>query len=227
MDYKIYNIIYQDNQKERCEFDTYLNTVKTLEDKSYLFEYNPILNILSKEKEAEYVGIFSWKFLDKTGFYKKKLDYLLDKNPGQDVYTICLPYKDIIEKGYYKFTEDYHPGFMDLFKKLCDEFNLDSREPKHHIFSNFVIVKWDLYKKFVDEIIIPAIHLLETKYVEQVWKDANYCGPTRAGLEPDKLRQFTGLEYYPFHTFILERLWSAYVQTHQDIKVLNLAKVKL
>ena len=51
MDYKIYNIIYQDNQKERCEFDIYKNTVNSVKDKSYLFEYNPILAIMEKEKE--------------------------------------------------------------------------------------------------------------------------------------------------------------------------------
>jgi hypothetical protein len=227
MDYKIYNIIYQDNQKERCEFDIYKNTVSTLEDKSYLFEYNPILDIMSKDKEAEYVGIFSWKFIDKTGFFKKKLDYLMEENPNYDVYTICPPYADIVSAGYYKFTENYHPGFMDLFKKLCNDLNLDSREPKNIICSNFLIVKWDLYKEFIEKIIKPAIELLETKYVEQVWKDAKYCGPERAGLTPDKLREFTGLEYYPFHTFILERLWSAYLQSRSDIKVINLAKIKL
>ena len=227
MDYKIYNIIYQDSQKDRCEFDIYKNTVKTLEDKSYLFEYNPILDVMSKSKEADYVGIFSWKFLDKTGFFKKKLDYLIEENPNYDVYTICHPYQDIVSVGYYKFTENYHPGFMDLFKDLCNDLNLDSREPKNIIFSNFLVAKWEVYKEFIDKIIIPAIELLETKYVEQVWKDAQYCGPQKAGLTPDKLREFTGLEYYPFHTFILERLWSAYLQSRSDIKVINLTKVKL
>lgn len=223
MDYKIYNIIYQDFQKERCEFDIYKNTVSTLEEKSYLFEYNPILDIMSKEKEAEYVGIFSWKFLDKTGFFKKKLDYLMEKNPNYDIYTICHPFPHITSKGYYKFTEEYHPGFMDLFKKVCDDLNLDSRESKHMVFSNFLVVKWDLYKDFIEKIILPAIELLETKYVEQVWKDAKY----KDGLDTDKLREFTELEYYPFHTFILERLWSAYLQSRPEIKVINLTKIKL
>jgi hypothetical protein len=223
MDYKIYNIIYQDSQKDRCEFDVYKNTVNSLQDKSYLFEYNPILDIMSKDKEAEYVGIFSWKFIDKTGFFKKKLDYLMEENPNYDIYTICHPFPHITSKGYYKFTEEYHPGFMDLFKKLCDDLNLDSREPKNIIFSNFLIVKWDLYKEFIEKIIKPAIELLETKYVDLAWKDANY----KDGLSPNELGKFTGLNHYTFHTFILERLWSAYLQSRSDIKVINLTKVKL
>lgn len=227
MNYKIYNIAYDPSQFDDCEFDIYHNTVKTVEEKSYLFEYNPILNIMEREKEADYVGIFSWKFAMKTTFFKKKLDYLMEKNPNQDIYTICIPYQDITSVGYYKFTDDYHPGFMDLFKKVCNDLNLDSREPKNIIFSNFLVVKWDLYKEFIENIIKPAIELLETKYKDLVWKDASYCGPEKAGLTPEKLKEFTGLDYYPFHTFILERLWSAYLQSRPNIKVLNLTKVKI
>lgn len=222
MNYKIYNIAYDAGQFPNCEFDIYHNTVKTLEEKSYLFEYNPILNIMEKEKEADYIGIFSWKFAMKTGFFKKKIDFMFDKYPNQDVYSFCQSHPHF-GPNFYEFSEKYHPGFMELFKLLCNDLGLDSRENKNLIYSNFVVVKWEVYKDFVETIIKPAIELLETKYVEKVWKDANY----RDGLDTNSLRQFTGLEYYPFHTFVLERLWSAYVSTKKNIKFVNVTKIIL
>ena len=221
MDYKIYNIIYQDSQKDRCEFDVYKNTLKTLEDKSYLFEYNPILNIMEKEKEADYIGIFSWKFAMKTAFFKKKIDFMLDKYPNQDVYSFCKPYPHF-GPNFYEFTEKYHPGFMEIFKLLCNDLGLDSRENKNLIYSNFVLVKWEVYKDFVETVIKPAVALLEDKYEHLAWKNANYVD----GLDPQTLKTATGLDYYPMHTFVLERLWSAYVSS-KKVKFVNLTKIIL
>ena len=61
MSYKIYSIVYDINQCS--EYERYDNShIKTIEDKSYLFEYNPIIDITSKQIEEEYLGIFSYKF---------------------------------------------------------------------------------------------------------------------------------------------------------------------
>ena len=70
MSYKIYSIVYDINQCS--EYERYDNShIKTIEDKSYLFEYNPIIDITSKQIEEEYLGIFSYKF------YIKKFLFLL------------------------------------------------------------------------------------------------------------------------------------------------------
>ena len=222
MNYKIYNIAYDAGQFPNCEFDIYHNTVKTLEEKSYLFEYNPILNIMEKEKEADYIGIFSWKFAMKTGFFKKKIDLMLNKYPNQDVYSFCQTYPHF-GPNFYEFTEKYHPGFMEIFKLLCDDLGLDSREGKNLIYSNFVLVKWEVYKDFIETVIKPAITLLEDKYEHLAWRNANYVD----GLNPQSLKIATGLDYYPMHTFVLERLWIAYLQTKKQLKCTNLTKIIL
>ena len=66
------------------------------------------------------------------------------------------------------------------------------------------------------------IALLEDKYEHLAWKNANYVD----GLKPQQLKEATGLDYYPMHTFVLERLWSAYVQTKR-LKFTNLTKIIL
>jgi len=188
------------------EYERYDNSrIQTIEDKSYLFEYNPIVDIVDNhDVKEDYLGIFSWKFPFKSGLFKKKLLWLMKNNPDYDVYSMCnVPFKN----GYLEFTEKYHPGFMDIFKPLCQDLALTVKEPKNPIYSNFFIMKTELYKDYVDTIIKPAIELLETKYKDLVWKDAKYT----AGLKPENLKTFTGLDYYPFHTFVLERLVNQYI----------------
>jgi len=203
---KIYSIVYSDQQI--VEYAKYFNKVKTIEDKSYLFEYNVLIDIIDNFKiDDDYLGIFSHKFPFKTGLFKKKLYWLLENNPDFDIYGLCLQYN--LKGQYLSFTEKVHPGFFNIFYPLCKDLGLRVEEPKHIIYGNFFIAKINIYKKYVNEIIKPAIELLETKYKDLVWKDSNY-----KGLSKDQLKLFTELEYYPFHTFLLERLFPIWIDNN-------------
>jgi len=204
MTYKIYSIVYKPDQvAEHTLYDN--GHIKTIEDKSYLFEYNPIVDIVSNHEITEdYLGIFSWKFPFKTGVFKKKLHWLMKNSPDADIYILC---NHVFREGYLEFTEKYHPGFKDIFYPLCEDLGLKVEESKFPIYSNFFIMKTELYKDYVNTVIKPAIELLETKYKDLAWKDAQYT----AGLKSETLKDFTGLDYYTFHTFVLERLVNQYV----------------
>lgn len=209
--FKIYSIIYDTQQI--TEYEKYFNKVKTIEDKSYLFEYNCIIDIIDNFKiDDDYLGIFSHKFPFKTGLFKKKLYWLLENNPDFDIYGLCLQYN--LRGKYLDFTEKVHPGFKELFYPLCKDLGLEVKEPEYVIYSNFVIMKTDIYRDYVNTIIKPAIYLLETKYKDLAWKDANYT----SGLKGDELKQQTGLGFYTFHTFILERMFSIWLENNQNIK---------
>lgn len=203
---KIYSIVYNDEQV--IEYQRYDNShIKTIKDLSYLFEYSCIIDIIDNFKiDDDYLGIFSHKFPFKTGLFKKKLYWLLENNPNYDIYTFCS-HRVKLKGKYLEFTEKVHPGFLDLFNKLCNDLGLVVKEPKYIVYSNFFIAKTKIYKEYVNEIIKPAIELLETKYKQEVWQDSNY-----KGLEKDKLKQYTGLDYYPFYTFLCERLFSIWIE---------------
>lgn len=85
---KIYSIIYDTQQI--TEYEKYFNQIKTIEDKSYLFEYPCIIDIIDNYNvQEEYLGIFSHKFPFKTGLFKKKLYWFLGNNPDFDIYGLC------------------------------------------------------------------------------------------------------------------------------------------
>ena len=75
MNLKIYSIVY--NNEQIVEYEKYDNSnIKTIEQRSYLFEYNPIIDIIQNNnfKKDDLIGIFSWKFPYKTLIFKKKLE---------------------------------------------------------------------------------------------------------------------------------------------------------
>lgn len=189
------------------QYDDYHNKVNSIEGKSYLFEYNPMIDLYKSNyfKLVEYTGVFSWKFQDKTGLNKNLLYNILDKNDFQeyDVIHFCRP----LGEPFLKFTENNHKGFMKLFSLICNELNIEVKEPINTIYSNFFIAKSEIYEKYIEEVLIPAIDLMETKYKYLAWEDANY----KSGLKKEALKKYTGLEYYTFHTFILERLFSVWI----------------
>lgn len=216
---KLFSITYDNEQY--AEYEQYDNSsIKTVEQKSYLFEYNPILDIvnnkLDNSKETDYVGILSHKYSKKMGI-PKRLMYKLFKELTADNNTDFINLSRFkVDGSYLIWTEMQHPGFLEMFTYLCDKLGLKIIDPKHNIHSNFFITKKSIYVDYVNNILKPAIDLLENnEYLkERVWKDSKY-----KGLEPEKLKEVSGLDFYTFHTFVLERLMSVYLENHKEIKV--------
>jgi hypothetical protein len=198
------------NETQNTEYHRIDNKVSTIAEKSYLFEYNVILGT---DIVNDYTGFLGWKFRAKTGMNKRVLFNLLLDNHywNYDIINLCEP----LPKPYLEFTENNHKGFIELFTNLCMDLHLTVKEPKHTIYSNFFIAKKEIFIEY-QALLKNAIELLETKYKEQAWKDSGYVG-----LGTKRLKLATGLEYYTFHTFILERLMSVWID-NKNIKTLDL-----
>lgn len=136
----------------------------------------------------------------KTGLSKDMVAYLI-KDEDVDIISF-VPHIP----NYLQWTEKQHSGFMLRFNLLCNHLGLEVKEPACVIYSNFFVAKEDVYRRYVREIIKPGIDFME-KNKELYYADANY----KSGLLADKLKQFTGLDHYPFTTFVLERLISVVI----------------
>ena len=202
-DYSIWSVSYKSEQI--CEYTPYLNQIKTVEEKSYLFEYNPILKLIPNAT-GKYVGCFSWKFNQKTGITKYELERVLEQTDA-DVISFCFK----IPK-YLQVSELHHPGFKERFTLLCKELGLPCKEPQVTVYSNFFVAKPEVYREYLS-LLTEAIRLLEyEKY--KAFADANY----RSGLDSETLYEHTGLKHYTWHTFLLERLMSVWIE-NKKLKV--------
>jgi len=200
----LYSITY--NSKQNVEYKRINNHISTIDEKSYLFEYNKIIEYVEcweTYSKDSYLAFFSHKFPHKTGFYRKYVEEILN-NEDSDVVVFCNQ-----SDNYLLWTEQQHPGFMDIFIKVCQKLELVI--PPDNIltiYSNFFAAKANVYKDYV-EVLKKAIDIMETdsEIRELCWKDAGY----KTGLNSEDLKKYTGLDYYPFHTFILERLMSIWI----------------
>lgn len=206
-DYTIHSIMYSPDQM--CEYKPYFNFVNTVEQKSYLFEYNPITQLIPNS-EGKYVGCFSWKFPQKTGLTKYTIENILESE-NADVVSFCKPIPN-----YLKFTEQHHPGFLWRFELMCKKLGLKVKEPKNVIYSNFFVAKPHIYKEYL-KVLKRAIYLLDTDKSIDAMAPCQYL----SGLPSDKLKSFTGLEYYTYHTFLLERLFSIWTENQKNVSVKN------
>jgi hypothetical protein len=215
VDVEVTSIVYDKGQHHyfKKEYDN--SHIKSVEQQSYLFEYNPMIELSKSFTDDKYYGVFSWKFNYKTGHTKNTLYNAMVKKHFKryDIINICQP----LPEPYLEFTEHQHQGFTELFEMVCKDLGLVVNEPKHTIYGNFFIAKGSVYKRYVNEVIIRAVQLMETKYKTIIFRDANYS----SGLTSDKLYEKIGMTYYPFHTFILERLLSVWID-NKRISTLDL-----
>lgn len=207
----LYGITYNENQT--TEFEKYDNShIRTLEQKSWRFEYNPILDIVSNkiDNNDEYYGIFSWKFPLKTGISKKIIEKCITSNE-YDIIGLSPAY---FNNKYLKFSYKQHPGLEEILQKVCNKLNLTlPKEVNNVVYSNFFLAKGSVYKQYVNEIIIPALNYMENEIWEEANKDAQY----KWGLTSEKLKEYTEMEYYNFVTFVCERLLSTWLYNNKNI----------
>lgn len=197
---KVFGIVYKEDQI-LDGYERYFNEPNLTT--GYLFEYNAMIDILSKDIPEKYLGILSWKFPHKTGIFRKKLEYFIKNNPDSDVYILCKP----LEK-YMEFSEKQHPGLRFLVKECCKGTGLEYYEDvKNVVYSNFFVAKTEIYRDYIETIIKPSIKILQS----ELWEYAN-ADSTYKGISPDELEKQIGMRYYNMITFTLERLFSQYIQ---------------
>lgn len=160
-----------------------------------------------------YTGVFSHKFPLKTGL-SKEMVHFLTKNEDVDVISFCeqeFKNKSGRSYKYLEFTEIVHPGFTEGFTYLCNYLGLEVKEPACVIYAGQWVAKEEIYKRYVNEILIPAMDYMESdpKMKEYAWKDSEYS--ERGGLKKENLKKYTGLDYYPMACFLLERLVSVWI----------------
>lgn len=213
---KLYSITYKNDQI--AEHTNYFNG--SVKEKGWRFEYNPIIDIVSnKIDNEEYIGILSWKFNQKSGLTKNVLYKTLNKKNYKNYDFINLT------RNHWKSANDYlqfsykeHPKLKELLILVLNKLNIQYTEQlDNYTYSNFFIMKTELYKEYVSNWIIPALDYMEN----DIWKEVNVDANYKSGVNKEELMANSGVEFYNYVTFILERLPLFFIKEKQ-LKVLNI-----
>lgn len=207
----LYGIIYGDKQ---TEFIPYLNQFTT---NLHRFENNPIIDIVNNKishiEDDCFLGIFSWKFRRKTGITKDELiNCILDNNA--DVYN-CSRWSHNLH--FMDWSEEGHKNIKYFIQRCCERTGLIyNNDCKHVFFANQFVTTKRIYTDYINRVLKPSLELLETELWEQVNVPAGYT----AGLELDELKRLTGLDFYNYAPFVLERMFMQYVDNN-DFKIVE------
>ena len=146
---------------------------------------------------------------------------LIEKYPGT-----LLTLGPAIDNGFYydiDFMENQKPNteedfkqITELMKEVVEKVGLTwDVKTETTNYSNFFILKTELYKDFVNNYCIPALEYMESddRFIVNFTYDV--------GLSKELLKEHTELEHYPMIPFIMERLILFYISSKQ-FKTLNL-----
>lgn len=201
-----YQIIFKEDHKNRLFpfAKPYFNHTLTP------FFENSVIKDLVLASEADKIAVCSWALKVKMRLNIRKLD----ENVLREDFDVMSFSRNSKFHKMLASAEVWHKGFIDLMTKIMRK-AVDKlpREPKYPIYQNAFCARADIYKRYVNEFLIPCMEVMETD--EEIkalcWQDSGY---TKLKNEPmtDKAKKDLGVGYYPMHPFLCERFFSQWLE---------------
>lgn len=226
---KFYQIYYRDEQLKECyDFATaYRNGPPT-----DFFE-NSIIEDLVPKTDADYISVCSWRLR------RKRLDgwtpvILKFANMGDDLSEEKILKQDFDiavltpRSGSHKMlgmSEIWHgQAWRGAFNEL-KKFMLLPEEVKTPIYENHFIARKEIYHAYVNNCLSHCMEFMsgrdvffqDSGYSEKKSRDKQGGGPQAV----ERYRQETGRKDWPIAPFILERLFSIWIND-KDFKIINI-----
>lgn len=205
---RLTQIIYHESQRPKCfSFaDVYFNGGLTI------FFENAVLRDVVLSSNDERMAVCSWKLKEKLRWFigrpREITQELLESDYEVLSFTKNTKYHHMLAAA-----NAWHPGFLDIFGKLLSKIGVAMPgEVKIPIYQNAFSCKSEIYKDYVSKYLAPAMDCIEDdkEINELAMRDSKYSDLTHQSAE--HLKNKIGISFYPLAPFLLERLFSVYVQ---------------
>lgn len=207
-------IYYEEEQKVHCFPFARLH----FNDRLTIFFENSVIKDLVLASQSEKLAICSWKLKQKLRWYIGKHRELTQEVMDSD-YDVLSFTRNSASHQMLAAANKYHKGFKEGMQKICDHIGLKvPGEVKQPIYQNHFSAKREIYRDYVQNFLSPAMEFMSTDMKELAMSDSNYSQLSRSKITPEYLMDKIGLPHYPLAPFILERLFSVYIQ-NKKIKV--------
>lgn len=211
---ELVQIFYEEEQKAHCFPFARLHFNNQL---TVFFE-NSVIKDLVLASESEKIAVCSWKLKEKLRWYIGK-HRELTQEVLESEYDVLSFTRNSPSHQMLASANRYHKGFKEGMQLLCDHIGLKvPGEVKQPIYQNHFSAKRGIYLDYVKNFLSPAMEFMSTDMKELALSDSNYSQLSRSKITPEYLMGKIGLPFYPLAPFILERLFSVYVQ-NKKIKV--------
>lgn len=206
---ELIQIYWRDDQRQHMfDFATpYLNETLTP-----FFENSVIADLVPKTT-ADKIAICSWALKQK---YKPGLppigEITLERLHAE--YDIMAFTRNTKHHDMLQVMDTWHRGSLDLLKRICSRIGITmGRKIDHPIYQNAFCARREIYQAYVNEALIPAMAVMENEFKSECWVDSGYYKLKEPASDfAARVKQFLGVDYCPLHPFLLERLFSIWIQ---------------
>lgn len=206
---------------EKLDYKPYLN-----EDCTPFFENSVIRNLieLGAHRGHDYFGVVSHKLREKItitkhGWAKIKnianvsdlpfspqlfQTILLQKRPDTMSFQRHIPHDPI------SFADKFHPNFSKYFAEIMHKtgYKWTPISFENVFYCNFFVAKNEIYERYVTEMLAPAMDIMLE--MPELFQNSNYPHAL-----PEELKIKFNIQYYPYHPFLCERMYSYFVHIHK------------
>jgi hypothetical protein len=122
----------------------------------------------------------------------------------------AMSFQRHIQHDTVSFADKFHPKFSVYFKEIMSKigYNWSPEVLENVFYCNYFVAKSDIYEKYCKEKLIPAINVM--KNMQELLKNSGYPKALPLNLV-DKF----GINHYPYHPFLCERMFSYFAHIHK------------
>lgn len=218
MELKVYQIFYN-AELHRPHLDPCFIPYDNTNGKSPFFE-NEVMRILInsyQHLDCSYFGILSWVFsqkfpMDSPSAYLS-IQNRMAQEPDYDIYTFFKKYP---MHRIFDHPSNGHKGMNRVAQMVINRMKIPVQLkhfiPTQMVYMNYFIARPHIYESYVTDFLVPAMAVMsdksDTELQAVLWQDSQYRKDTLTLTERNRLFAMFGRPYYPWHTFICERLFS-------------------
>jgi hypothetical protein len=181
------------------------------------FFENSVIYRVVLPSNAEKIGVCSPALRQKINFGIPMREPFTEDVINRDYDLLVLSRKQTPEHFMLAKMDNWHPGTRGTLNLILYAIGLETfegrREPEVAVYQNAFILRTDLYKRFLREAMIPAMTVMREDPVikARCWEDSHYYKLKSEVGYQKMIKEKTGWDYIPCHTFILERLFSCWL----------------
>ena len=176
---------------------------------------NTIISELVSQSEADKIAVCSWALRDKrTGVIPPKRDVSIEVM--QEDFDVMSFTKNGRDHDMLGALDAWHPGSSAILRKIFKKLGHKMVErPNFPIYQNAFCAKTDIYKRYVEEFLNPAMLLIhfDEEIHHLAFQNSNYTRTiTNIPVDLVRIKRLLGLDYYPLVPFLLERCFSLWIE---------------
>lgn len=207
---------YQIYFKEEQLSELYPFSIPHFNDKITDYFENSVISELVPKTDAKRICVASWRLKQKRGNGIRSRKELIVEALIDDYDIAILTPRSPTHRPLY-MASLWHGKAWDNALTELKKFIKVPKEVRHTIYENHFVAQADIYKDYVQNCLLPVMDFMSSRSV--FFAPSGYA-KNKSIQEVNEYKSKTGLSDWPIAPFVLERLFSIWINS-KDYKIVN------